>query len=132
MDMPSWLRNLLAVSAAVATVAAVVWAINERQSASVERSFEDSSSVTGMLTGMLEQESALRGYLLNRERSFLEPFGEGRQVFATELARLRRHAGDFDASTRTLIDRTEQLSRAWNEDRKSTRLNSSHANISYA
>jgi diguanylate cyclase (GGDEF)-like protein len=112
--MPSWVRDSLLVSLAVMTVAAVVWAVNDRQRESVEHSFQQSAAVGRMLTGMLDQETSLRGYMQTRERTFLEPYDLGRRLFTTELARLRRTSSDLGAPTLKLVDRTERLARAWN------------------
>src|SRR3712207_8031288 len=45
---------------------------------------------------------------------------------------VRQARGPFDDSTRAVLMRKAQSSRNPGGDRKSTRLNSSHANISYA
>ena len=107
-------RNVLFVSLAVVTVAAVVWAVNERQRVSVERSFRQSSAVARMLTGMLDQETAVRGYALTRRQSFLAPYASGGRLVETEIGHLRRDGARLDATTQELINRSEQLARTWN------------------
>ena len=111
--MPSFLRNLLLVSFAVGVVAAVVFGVHEHQRTIVDRSFQQGEGVNGMLTGVLDQETALRGYLQTGERSFLEPYGVGRRLFAGELARVRRHGSRLDAGAHSQLDRAEELMVQW-------------------
>src|SRR3712207_8257191 len=66
-------------------------------------------------------------------RSNVSRLAESRRFLWDEGARILISAVDYtadwnEAAVRTLIEQVEQVGR----DRKSTRLNSSHANISYA
>ena len=112
--MPPFLRNLLLVSVAVAIVAGSVWGVHERQRGTVNRSFAQTEGVNGMLTGMLDQETALRGYLQTGEESFLAPYGVGRDLFSTQIARVRRQGGHLDAETLTALGQADALVREWN------------------
>jgi diguanylate cyclase (GGDEF)-like protein len=107
------LRNLAFLALSVLLVATAVWGVSERQRLAVERSFQQSAAVGRMLTGMLDQETALRGYLQTRQDAFLEPYGEGRDLFARHLGRLRRAGAGVDRPTMALVDRSERVAREW-------------------
>src|SRR3712207_6953987 len=55
-----------------------------------------------------------------------------RQVISRRQRHRRRHVGHRDALRVRVAGVTVRIGRLGGEDRKSTRLNSSHANISYA
>jgi diguanylate cyclase (GGDEF)-like protein len=111
--MRSPLRTSALVALAVLVVAGSVWAVQGHQAGLVERSFAQAEGIQGMLTGMLDQETALRGYNQTRRREFLEPYDAGRDVFTAELRRLRRNDGNLGRPTQRLIDRIEAVALDW-------------------
>src|SRR3712207_7176002 len=72
---------------------------------------------------MLNQETGLRGYLITREERFLQPYEAG----VADLEDVDAQIASWTGVDAELAGRLAELT-----DRKSTRLNSSHANISYA
>ncbi|NLT07088.1 MAG: diguanylate cyclase [Solirubrobacterales bacterium] len=85
-------RVLLAV--AVAVVAAAVWTVSAHQRSTADRLFDESRAAAAMLTAMLDQETGLRGYVLTRDRAFLEPFVVGGREFGAAADQARRLAED--------------------------------------
>ena len=112
---PAFRRTLL-VALGVAIVAAAVYGVGERQRRSVDRSFQQSEGVHGMLTAMLDQETGLRGYLQTGDDTFLEPYASGKTLFGTELRRVRRNGTELDAAAHAYIDRLERLGGMWTDE----------------
>ena len=104
------------IGLAVAVMAGSVWLLGHTQREAATRSFAQTEHAQAMLAAMLNQESGLRGYLLNRRRSeFIAPFTNGGRDFARELAAARR-AGHADRSVDALLARCEQLAAAWRSE----------------
>ena len=99
------------IGAAVAVVAACVWIVGSTQRDAASRSFGQTEQAQAMLTAMLDQETGLRGYLLNRRDEFLEPFRAGERSFARALTTARGLGGGSDAAA--LLDRSEELASRW-------------------
>lgn len=106
-------RRILLLALGVIVVAASVWAVGDRQRGRVDRSAEQMEGAHEMLTGMLDQETALRGYAQTDDETFLEPYSSGQQLFSTALRRVRRNGTALDAATHGLIDHSERLARDW-------------------
>jgi diguanylate cyclase (GGDEF)-like protein len=112
---PAFRRTLL-VALGVAIVAAAVFAVGERQRRAVDRSFQQSEGVHGMLTAMLDQETGLRGYLQTGDDAFLEPYTTGKEMFGQELRQIRRNGTELDAAAHAYIDRLERLGGIWTDE----------------
>ncbi len=67
---------------------------------------------TRLLTGMIDQETGLRGYLLAGDASFLEPFRTGRDHTEAAEATVYRTA-DGDHATLELMRRHERYENQW-------------------
>ncbi|MHB8509110.1 MAG: response regulator [Candidatus Dormibacteria bacterium] len=63
-----------------------------------------------LITGMLNQETGLRGYRLTAESTFLQPYELGRQEVAQAQRRL---AADVAGPSRGPVSRTERAAEAW-------------------
>jgi diguanylate cyclase (GGDEF)-like protein len=85
--------SFVLVLAIVATGAAVLVASNAQRSAS-DRAFQKSSTATGMLAAMLDQETGARGYLLTKREAFLRPWTKGRAAFERDVAKARHSSRD--------------------------------------
>src|SRR5215213_7664427 len=101
------LPSAVLIGAAVAVMAACVWFVGQTQRDAASRSFRQTQQAQAMLTAMLEQETGLRGYLLNGRSEFLEPFVAGETGFASALAEARSLGGGRDVVV--LLDRLEEI-----------------------
>jgi diguanylate cyclase (GGDEF)-like protein len=102
-------RGLLVV--AVCAIAGSVWLAGESQRRAADRAFAEIEAAHDLRTAMLDQETGLRGFALTRQRSFLEPYEQGRRRMESALIRAREvahHADEFEA-----IDRQEAAIRQW-------------------
>ena len=68
-------RSLFVVC--VLVLAGSVWLIGESQRDSVSDTYRRARAAEQMLIGVLDQETALRGYRLTRDESFLEQYEDG-------------------------------------------------------
>jgi diguanylate cyclase (GGDEF)-like protein len=114
--VPSRLQTRLFLAAAVAVIAAAVLSNGLVQRSAAERSARQTDAAQDLLTAMLDQETGLRGFLLNRRETFLEPFARGEEQFADAAGRLRRHADGADAALHRRLDEAERLARRWREE----------------
>jgi diguanylate cyclase (GGDEF)-like protein len=103
-------RTRLVLFAAVLVVAAAVWVVSETQRATAERVFDESQAADRMLTAMLDQETGVRGFIITRERPFLQPFIDGVRDFNLAADDARSFADD---ETRPAIDRMERTANRW-------------------
>ncbi|HEX2161257.1 MAG TPA: diguanylate cyclase [Thermoleophilaceae bacterium] len=103
-------RTRLVLFAAVVVVATAVWAVSETQRATAERIYKESQAADRMLTAMLDQETGLRGFVITRERPFLQPFIDGVRNFNLAADAARSYADD---DTRPAIDRMEATANRW-------------------
>ena len=67
-----------------------------------------------LVAAMVDQETGVRGHLLNGAPAFLEPYQGGRQAFAQALADIRRLTAD-NAAQQARLDDLERAARAWTE-----------------
>jgi signal transduction histidine kinase len=72
------------------------------------------ASTQRLLTDFVDQETGLRGYALNRDASFLEPYNRYRAAQRTDTARLRALIGGDAALTRRL-DALLRTAAQWQE-----------------
>jgi CHASE3 domain sensor protein len=101
------------IALAVAVMAVSVWFTGRAQRDTVSDSFRQSETVGQLLTGMLNQETGLRGYLTTGRGEFLEPYLEGRdQLSSVTVATEARLPAD-DVVGRTMLMRLSRIARAW-------------------
>jgi diguanylate cyclase (GGDEF)-like protein len=81
--------------------------------------YGESSSAAAMLTAMLDQETAVRGYALTRDAAFLEPYESGREAFEREQVRLRELIAD-DPEEIALFDGEVSLAHRWQRSAEET------------
>ena len=88
-------RIRLLIVSAVAVIAASVWFASETQLSAADRDFRALAANQAMLTALLDQEEALRGYLDTHDRSFLSAYEGARRRFESALldARARTESG---------------------------------------
>ncbi len=68
-----------------------------------------------MLAGMVDQETGLRGYLIDGQEKFLEPYKSGAIKFQESLKRARQLTSDNQAQQSRLAD-LERVAMAWKRD----------------
>ena len=110
MSLPRFLYPLL-VGLAVVVMAACVWLVGQTQREAASRSFQQTEHAQVMLTALVDQETGLRGYRLNRRREFLTPYIAGGRTFAQALAAAREAGGGKKVAA--LLDRSEDLAARW-------------------
>jgi diguanylate cyclase (GGDEF)-like protein len=86
------IRILLAT--AIVLIAAAVWGVGRIQASADDSSTRAIAAGQGMLIGMLDQETGLRGFINTHAPEFLEPYRRGRESFDLELAIARRDSTD--------------------------------------
>src|SRR4051812_49169992 len=101
------LVNHLLIVAAIAVIAGTVWVVGQTQRTAVTQSLGQTQAPQGMLTAMLDQETGLRGFLLNRREEFLDPYRNGERSYARLVTDLRRRTPSGDRATQRLIDRAD-------------------------
>ncbi|WP_191085566.1 methyl-accepting chemotaxis protein [Roseococcus microcysteis] len=67
-----------------------------------------------LVAAMVDQETGVRGHLLNGDRAFLEPFEAGRRGYADAMATLRRLTADNPAQ-QLRLDELDRAARGWTE-----------------
>src|SRR5688572_7269734 len=108
----SRIPSALLIGAAVAVMAACVWVVGQTQRDAASQSVRQTEQAQAMLTAMVDQETGLRGYLLNGGgREFLTPFLAGEQDFQHALRTVRSLGGDDEIGA--LLDRSEDLAARW-------------------
>jgi diguanylate cyclase (GGDEF)-like protein len=105
------LSNSLLIAGAVMVMAACVWAVGQTQRDAAARSFRQTQQAQTMMTAMLDQETGLRGYLLNGRSEFIEPYVAGQRTFRQALATARGLGDDGDVGA--LLARSEELAGRW-------------------
>jgi diguanylate cyclase (GGDEF)-like protein len=91
LTAPLRTRFLLAI--AIMVIAAAVWGVSQTQRTTAEHAFDASQAGQKMLTGMLDQETGLRGFALTRRQEFLGPFTRGERAFEEALSTAEATAG---------------------------------------
>ncbi len=98
--------------AAVIAMTGGVWVASEAQRSAATQVAVEAADAQRMLTSMLDQETGLRGFLLNRRSVFLEPYNSGRRVFREAVGDARRASLD-DPRARSLMERQVLVADAW-------------------
>ncbi len=105
-------RSYLLLFASVLTIAAAMWVVARVERTAYERSARQATAAQGLLTGMLDQETGLRGYVLTGRNSFLEPKRAGEREYSVALQQARNSIGSDPAGKR-LIDQQTQPVAQW-------------------
>ncbi|HEX8204497.1 MAG TPA: diguanylate cyclase [Solirubrobacteraceae bacterium] len=105
------LPSAVLIGLAVAVMAACVWLVGQTQRDAAARSFRQTQQAQAMMTAMLDQETGLRGYLLNGRSEFLEPFVVGRTDFVRTVGEARSLGGGGEVAR--LLDSSEELAGRW-------------------
>ena len=113
MAVSSRVLTRLCVALAVVAVAAVVWLVGATQRSSVATSVRQAQAAQSMLTAMVDQETGLRGFALNRTDAFLESYRTGERHYRETVNVLRRITPGDDRTTHDLIDHSDATARAW-------------------
>jgi diguanylate cyclase (GGDEF)-like protein len=110
--LPDRLRLPALLMAGVVVIAAGVWFASYAQREAATRVAGQARDGELMLIAVLDQETGLRGYLLNGRREFLDPYVSGRVRFDSALASARAAAGG-DRDMVAAIDAQESEVRRW-------------------
>ncbi|MCF4126628.1 methyl-accepting chemotaxis protein [Methylobacterium sp. SyP6R] len=72
-------------------------------------------AVDDIVSGMLNQETGLRGYLVSADQHFLAPYSEGQQAYRTAFAEAKRLTADNPAQ-QVRLDALDREARRWMQD----------------
>jgi diguanylate cyclase (GGDEF)-like protein len=108
-------RARLLILGALAAMVASVGVASEIQRSAAARALDADRTSAGVVRSMIEQESALRGFLLTGDDKYLEPWHAGRLDFARHIDAAKRHARD-DSEQRELVATLEATARRWQLD----------------
>jgi diguanylate cyclase (GGDEF)-like protein len=106
------MRSRLLLLVSVVVIAGAVWYASGRERQSITTGDAQTQTASNLLTGMLNQEAGLRGYLLTGHTEFLAPYTSGRQEVERALSNV---AADSNGGSTERAVRDAQLStvRAW-------------------
>ncbi|MEI8396883.1 MAG: CHASE3 domain-containing protein [Rhodospirillaceae bacterium] len=71
--------------------------------------------LNGILLGMVNQETGVRGYLVAGDDKFLEPFKAGREAYEQHLAKVKQLTSDNPAQQTRLAD-LDRLAKTWQNE----------------
>ena len=111
LTAPVRTRFLLAI--AIVVIAAAVWGVAQTQRTTAEHAFDATQAGQKMLTGMLDQETGLRGFALTRRQEFLGSFTRGERAFEEALSSAEATADD--EAERSLIASQALIAHRWRE-----------------
>ncbi len=98
---------LLVAVVAIPALVTTVHALNREQ----HRSDPTAVATNAMLTGALDQETGVRGYVITADPSFLEPFTTGTDQVTKAMATL--HGPDVEADMGPAVDAMDAAFRQW-------------------
>jgi diguanylate cyclase (GGDEF)-like protein len=102
----------LLCGATIAAAALAVWLPAANQRSLSERSFAQTRALQHMLTALIDQETALRGYALAGKPILLQPYRQGRAEFDAALQDARQASGhDHELDAR--LREAETVARTW-------------------
>ncbi|MDO9354038.1 MAG: diguanylate cyclase [Solirubrobacteraceae bacterium] len=104
--------SLLLLPLALLLVAGGMFSSASLQRSAATRADARTQAATRLQTGMLDQETGVRGYLLNGRDEFLVPFREGHEI-AVASRKVLDETADGDAETETLVRRHGSLDAQW-------------------
>jgi diguanylate cyclase (GGDEF)-like protein len=105
-------RYVILLVAAVVTIAAALWATSQLQRRAVLDSSRLTAAADAMLVGMLDQETAVRGFRLTGEDRFLSPYIGGRAQYRAARARAGRELSG-EARFERLLTRQDADAARW-------------------
>jgi diguanylate cyclase (GGDEF)-like protein len=103
-------RAVVLVAVGVSLVAAAVWFAADAQRHAADRAIAEGRNAEAMLTALLDQESGLRGYSLNRDRASLRVYAQGRREFDDAVTRA---AAGAPGAVRAKIEAQAALAARW-------------------
>ena len=106
-------RTRLLLAVAIAVMASAVWGVSQVQRSTADRAYEATQAGAQMLTGMLDQETGLRGYALTRRDEFLGPFTRGERRFEEGLRAAEETA--YEEDERSSIASQALVAHRWHE-----------------
>jgi methyl-accepting chemotaxis protein len=80
-----------------------------------DRSFTVRQELRNILEGMLNQETALRGYLISSDEKFLEPYRDGQKQFQNAVSTVKLMIAENHAQLQRLTQ-IEELAQHWQKD----------------
>jgi diguanylate cyclase (GGDEF)-like protein len=110
--MTNSVRDRLLVVLTVVAIGSAVWIAQFVERSNTRQADREQSRVAQLLTGMLDQETGLRGYALTGDGSFLAPYREGTREFSRALSRLNE---DRDPEIAAATDPVVQISLQWQQ-----------------
>ncbi|HEU4975964.1 MAG TPA: diguanylate cyclase [Baekduia sp.] len=105
--------SLILVPLAMIAVAVGMHRAVDAQRSVATRAAERTDAAARLLTALLDQETAVRGFLLTGQEDFLEPYRRGLAAAADAGGDIRGEA-DGDPATLRLLGRHVALERSWN------------------
>ena len=111
--MSRYLTMRVLIAAAVALIAAAVWAAGSVQQSAGDRSSRAADAGRALLVAMLDQETGLRGYATTARREFLAPYYRGRADLETALADAQAALARADARDGALLMRQATTAERW-------------------
>jgi signal transduction histidine kinase/CHASE3 domain sensor protein len=90
---------VLAILILLSSAAYRTTSVNQEATAAVIHTFEVISTADGLLTSLVDMETAYRGFLIAGDDSFLEPYTRGSQQLDEQIDRLRALTLDSPAQT---------------------------------
>lgn len=97
----------------------------DQVSTSVKRnihSYEVLNRSTSILNSLVDIETAMRGFALTGQDSFLEPMVKGEEVFADSLNRVKKATAD-NPQQQARLDRLQQVYQQWLQQDMQTSIN---------
>jgi diguanylate cyclase (GGDEF)-like protein len=111
-SIPSSIRAAGAVAFTVVAVSITVLVTSSIERNAANRGYERTLGAQKLLTGMLDRETGLRGYLFTGDEAFLAPYRSGTKSFASAATSAQRYTREVPASAASLTEQ-ESLSRRW-------------------
>jgi methyl-accepting chemotaxis protein len=90
---------VLAILILLSSAAYRTTSLNQEATASVIRTFEVINTANGLLTSLVDMETAYRGFLIAGDDVFLEPYFRGSESFDDQIAELQNVTADNPAQT---------------------------------
>lgn len=94
----------------------VVISISQMRSAVYwnNHTYEVLGKAEGIISGMVNQETGLRGYLVSGDEKFLQPYASGRKLFEDSFAAIKNLTSDNPAQQQRL-DKIKSLADEWHD-----------------
>lgn len=104
----------LVVLAIAGVASAITVATRDRLTGEAARYEQARNGTHELYANYVDQEAAVRGYVISSDQAFLEPYERGKQGAAADAATLRRLLAD-DATALALLDSIESTAATWEE-----------------